>query len=108
VELWIDYNGSNLEVRYSDGGPRPALPNLSEALDLASILGAPQAFVGFTSGTGSAFSDHDILQWQFNSEFAPIETTTVEPVPEVQTYASAFGAALIAAQMLRRRLAKKA
>jgi len=107
---WVDYNGVTdlLEVRYSLGGPRPASPNLTYSVDLESVLVSPNAYVGFTSGTGAAGGYHDILQWQFNAEYAPIESDTVEAVPEVQTYASALGALLIGAQVLRRRIKARA
>ena len=69
---WIDYNGAVLELRLSQTSSRPAAPTLSRAVNLASILGTTSAFVGFTSGTGAAFSDHDILSWRFDDVFAPI------------------------------------
>lgn len=98
---WVDYNGATdlLEVRYSLGASRPALANLSYVVDLELILGSPNAYVGFTAGTGSAANEHDILEWQFNAEYAPID----QPVPEPGTVVGAFGlAALIGARTLRR------
>lgn len=71
---WIDYDGLNdlLEVRVSDIGVRSNLALLSYNVDLVSVLGSPNAFIGFTSGTGSAGGHHDILNFDFRSEFNPI------------------------------------
>jgi hypothetical protein len=74
---WVDYNGTTdeLDVRLSETDVRPSAANLSEIIDLndPSILGnAPDVFAGFTSGTGGAFDNSDILNWQFNDTFNPI------------------------------------
>ncbi|MEO8344408.1 MAG: PEP-CTERM sorting domain-containing protein [Betaproteobacteria bacterium] len=106
---WIDYNGSVLELRVSQSNSRPVSPTLSRAVNLASILGTTSAFVGFTSGTGAAFSNHDILTWRFDDVFAPIgvapPSTAVPTLANVALWLLACllgGAALIT---LRRRRA---
>lgn len=58
-------------------------PVLSSKLDIAEIIGSPTAWVGFTSATSFAHSDHDILKWMVG-EFLPppdlaIENIHVEP-----------------------------
>lgn len=88
---WVDYDGTSnlLEVRLAEGAAasRPSSALLSYTADLATVLGSPNAYVGFTSGTGSAFGDHDILAWQFNSTYAPISTVGGGSVPEPSTLA---------------------
>ncbi|HVF65782.1 MAG TPA: PEP-CTERM sorting domain-containing protein [Casimicrobiaceae bacterium] len=69
---WVDYNGSVLEVRLSQTNVRPAAPTLSHTVNLATVIGQNQAFVGFTSGTGSGFGNHDIQSWVFDNTFNPI------------------------------------
>jgi hypothetical protein len=69
---WIDYDGTTLTLRLSQTSTRPAAPTLSQVVNLASVLGTTQAFVGFTSGTGAAFENHDVLTWRFDNAFAPI------------------------------------
>lgn len=74
---WVDYNGATdaLEVRLSQGAnaSRPTLALLTYTVDLTTVLGSTDAFVGFTSGTGSAYGNHDILDWQFESSYNPID-----------------------------------
>jgi hypothetical protein len=73
---WVDYNGlsNELEVRLGTSAARPVVPFLSHTVDLASEIAA-SAFVGFTSGTGSAFGNHDILSWEFRNTFDPVDPT---------------------------------
>lgn len=75
---WVDYNGvtDSLEVRLALNDTRPAAALMSYTVDLVSVLGTTNAFVGFTSGTGAATADHDIRRWVFNSEFAPVVDPT--------------------------------
>ncbi len=84
---WVDYNGVSdaLEVRLAEGGnvARPTAALLAYTVDLTTILQGTDAFVGFTSGTGSAYGNHDILSWQFNSTYNPInEIGSNQNVPE--------------------------
>jgi len=73
---WIDYNGSQLEVRLNQTNQRPNSPYLSYPIDIQTLVGENDAFVGFTGGTGGAYANYDILSWQFVEKFAPI-------IPEV-------------------------
>jgi hypothetical protein len=71
---WVDYDGTTdrLEARVSQVATRPALPQAALVVDLVSVLGQTDAFVGFTSGTGCAGGDHDIRSWVLNNSFNPI------------------------------------
>lgn len=71
---WIDYDGVTnlLEVRLSEANIRPASAILSLTRNLVGDLGTTNAFVGFSSGTGAAFANHDVLSWTFVDTFAPI------------------------------------
>jgi hypothetical protein len=73
---WVDYNGPTdlLEVRLSTTSSRPAAAHSSATVDLTGVLGSTNAFVGFTSGTGSAYNHHDVLSWEFRDDFQPITT----------------------------------
>jgi hypothetical protein len=78
---WIDYNGATnlIEVRLTQSAARPTAPILSYTRNLAADLGTTNAFVGFTSGTGSAFANHDVLRWSLEDDFRPINPN---PTPE--------------------------
>jgi len=78
-DIWtatIGYDGTNLTVVVQDAAnPAQTVIN-SFAIDIASILGTTTAFVGFTSGTGSGFENHDILSWRLAND-----TTLAAPEP---------------------------
>lgn len=77
---WVDYNGTVLELRLSPTSTRPSAPTLAYTVNLATVLGGTQAYVGFTSGTGAAFGNHDVLTWQFDNSFSPFGAAA-NPVP---------------------------
>ena len=89
---WIDYNGLTdaLEVRLAQTAIRPTLALLSYTVDLVGVVGT-SAYAGFTSGTGAAFGNHDILAWRME-------------VPEPASLAI-FGFGLAGLGFMRRRRA---
>ena len=70
---WVDYDGDNqkLEVRYDTINLRPQTPVITCNINLPSLLVQEDAYIGFTSATGSSFSTHDILSMSFINKFQP-------------------------------------
>ena len=104
---WVDYNGVTdlLEARVSLTGSRPATPTASFTVDLPAVLGTTNAFVGFTSGTGSGANTHDILSWQLIGAFAPFPGGPAANVPTlspVMLGLLAAGLAIAAVLLLKR------
>ena len=96
---WVDHNGATalLEVRLSETSLRPGDAQLSCTLDLPSILGTSNVFVGFTSATGEDTGDHDILSWQFIDTYNPV------PIPGAIWL---LGSGLIGLAGIRKKLKK--
>jgi hypothetical protein len=71
-------------------------------LDLPTILGRPDVFVGFTSGTGAGWGEHNILSWNFVNAFQE-GGAELSTVPEPTTIVL-LGSGLVGlAGFLRRR-----
>lgn len=107
-DLWtanISYDGSHLTVTVSDpaeGSTFTALNNYP--IDLASLLGQNTAFVGFTSGTGYGWENHDIVNWTFanTSTLTPSNPAAAPALSGWVMAALAAGLAASALLMLRR------
>ncbi len=82
---WIDYDGATqkIEVRLNNSNTRPLSAILSYKFNLAAVIGSPNAFVGFTSGTGGGAANHDLVNWEIRDRLAPIGASAV---PEPATW----------------------
>jgi hypothetical protein len=66
--LWsvlIDYDGTTLRTWLN------GFLTLATDVDIPGTIGATTGYVGFTSGTGGAYGNHDIVSWKFS-----------QPIPE--------------------------
>ena len=76
---WIDYDGNQLEVRTNTSGKRPSEPLLTRKLNISDIMGGiPRAYLGFTSATGGAYANHDILSLTYREQYAPVGKGSVD------------------------------
>jgi hypothetical protein len=96
-----------MQLRVAQTNSRPAAPTISYVVNLASVLGTTNAFVGFTAGTGAGWESHEILMWQLNDAFSPIGAAG--PPAEVPALTApvvlALAALLVAAGIFARRRA---
>jgi Legume lectin domain/PEP-CTERM motif len=111
LTAWVDYNSATqlLQVFLNNSETRPVGPLLSYAVDLQSVLGGGNsAFVGFTSGTGAGWENHDVVNWTFVDSFRPVDVPT--GVPEPSTWAMmllGFGVVGVSARRRRGDAARK-
>jgi hypothetical protein len=68
----IRYNGTDLAISIVDANTKQRY-EASEAINLATVLGAETAYVGFTGATGTDHSTQEITSWDFTG--APIAPT---------------------------------
>ena len=77
----IDYSAETDQLEVRLGEEAPSLedePVVTYDVDLAEVLG-PNAYVGFSSGTGSGSGNHNVLGWQFQSTDADEGASVPEP-----------------------------
>jgi hypothetical protein len=69
---WIDYNATTttLTVYLSQSATKPAAPNITQVINIATTVGA-QAFVGFTASTGGDTNTQEVFEWQFSTSGEP-------------------------------------
>ena len=66
---WVDYVGGGtqiLQVRVSSTATKPVNPTLQWPVNLHSIIGSSNLYVGFGGSTGSAYQTTTIDLWQFS------------------------------------------
>jgi hypothetical protein len=105
-DLWtanIGYDGTNLTVRLKQDGFSQQLL-IDAPIDVSAFLGTNQAYVGFTSGTGAGYENHDILNWSF-ADTTALSTSAPEPGTWALTI---VGLGMLGAGMRARRSARRA
>lgn len=67
VYAWVDYDGTTVEVRVSRSASRPSAASITYDVDLSTVLG-DVVYPGFSAGTGSLTTIHDVPSWYFNAD----------------------------------------
>jgi len=62
--VWIDYDGTNLNVALADSSTTRPANLISYPINLAGILGQTSAYVGFTAGTGAGYQNHIVMNFR--------------------------------------------
>jgi hypothetical protein len=76
--VWIDYDGTKLDVRMSGIEDEPGDPDLSLMIDVPAVVGGPICCAGFTASTGEdVVAKHLILSWTYLE--LPSSTTMLAP-----------------------------
>ena len=74
--VWVDYDGTNIYVRYANGdfasAVRPDDAQITQAINLSDKFGDQTVYMGFTSAVGSSKANHTIHSFEFTNEYAPI------------------------------------
>ncbi len=71
---WIDYDGTTLGVAVSEGVSLRPANAINFDIDIPSIVGSGTTFAGFTAATGAGYESHDIISWQYNNQFEPLNS----------------------------------
>lgn len=74
---WIDYDGSNIEVFASNSSIRPDTPYISYGIDIPSILGTSDVYLGFHAASGQEGGDFDVLSWTFDTQPVPLPSAVI-------------------------------
>ena len=68
---WVDYDGTTLRLYLNRDEVQPFQPIVTRTLDVPAILQQPTGYVGFTSGTGSDWANHDVIYWEY-TDYSPV------------------------------------
>ncbi len=70
---WIDYDGTTLRAYLNQSNVQPFQPIITRDMNLPKILQQSTGFVGFTSGNGADWRNHDIIYWEY-TPYSPVCT----------------------------------
>ncbi|NCT82374.1 MAG: PEP-CTERM sorting domain-containing protein [Comamonadaceae bacterium] len=101
---FINYDGTTQKLNVSVQQQGLALVQLitNYSIDIASILGTNDAYVGFTAATGAGLENHDILSWQLANDTSIVGPGGDLPEPADLALLGLAGAAALWAGRRRR------
>src|SRR5260221_12117355 len=80
---WVDYDGTNVQVRANQTGIRPQTPHIIRPLNVVGILGKTNAYVGLTASTGNGWENVDVVSFYYRDSYNSI--TNVPAVSRAYT-----------------------
>ncbi|CAL9002591.1 unnamed protein product [Prunus brigantina] len=85
MQVWVDYNGTEKQIKISlapisEG--KPNIPLMSYMRDLSPILNEAM-YVGFSSSTGSILTSHYVLGWSFKMNGNAQELSQLPKLPRI-------------------------
>jgi hypothetical protein len=88
VYAWVDYDPATttLQVFVSTTNIKPTTPLVTTVVNLATTIG-PNAFAGFTGGTGADDEVNDITSWSLTATASAQALPTVNATPGIVTIA---------------------
>ena len=66
LQVTMTYDGATLDVSIQDTVTQ-AISHHAYSADIPQLVGGPNAYIGFTAGTGGAFATQSIKSWSFTS-----------------------------------------
>ena len=66
IHAHVTYDGTNLTLTLTDAATSASFTT-TEAVNLASVLGGTNAYVGFTAGSGGSSMNTNILDWTYHN-----------------------------------------
>ncbi|CAH2069350.1 unnamed protein product [Thlaspi arvense] len=83
IQVWVDYDGTVLNVRLAPLGiQKPSRNLLSRSINLSQVL-QDRMFVGLSAATGQLANNHYILGWSFNRSKASLQSLDISKLPRV-------------------------
>jgi len=104
---WVEYDGVNndLSVFFNNADVKPGAAILNYNVDLASVIGTSDVYVGFGAASGFAASNHDVHSFAFADDFTDSDAIEPTDVPE-PAVASLLGLGALFMFMRRKKAVK--
>uniref|UniRef100_A0A1J3JLH2 non-specific serine/threonine protein kinase n=1 Tax=Noccaea caerulescens TaxID=107243 RepID=A0A1J3JLH2_NOCCA len=82
IQVWVDYDGSSLNVSLAPIEiQKPNRPLMSKAINLSEVF-QDKMFVGFSAATGQLTSNQYILGWSFSRSKESLKSLNLSKLPQ--------------------------
>jgi uncharacterized repeat protein (TIGR02543 family) len=69
IHAWVDYNNGSVTATFGTSSTRSSSANKTITRNVGTFLQGKNVFVGFSSSTGGAGGNHDLLKWYFKDSY---------------------------------------